>query len=68
MVRCTVEASVHVGLALERAQALATEAPSKDLTQLGGYLTHANSVLNVLDESLRKRMALLNGPIDGGSA
>ena len=43
MAVAAVDAGIHAGLALGAVNALAVQTPSKELTKIGGYLSHISS-------------------------
>lgn len=56
MAVAAVDAGIHAGLALGIVNKLAAQTQSTELTRIGGYLSHINSLLNTLDNALRNKM------------
>lgn len=56
MAVAVVDAGIHAGLALGIVNKLEAKTPSKELTQIGGYLSHISGLLSTLDSALRQKM------------
>lgn len=56
MAVAAVDACLHATLARSAVEALVAKAPSKELTHIGGYLSHILSTLNTIDEALRNKV------------
>lgn len=61
MVVAAVDAGIHAGLALGVVNKLAAQTPSKELTKIGGYLSHISGLMYTLDNALRNKMTLARG-------
>ena len=57
----TIDAGIHAGLALGAVNKLAAQTPSKELTKIGGYLSHISGLINTLDNALRNKMTPAKG-------
>ena len=61
MAVAAVDACLHATLAQQAIEALAAKTPSKELTHIGGYLSHILSTLNTIDDALRNKVTQRRG-------